>query len=106
MHRTGADPSSLDGVVSPRILHALRVASKQLTALGVRHALVGGLAVGMHGFPRATKDVVFLVGDEAFEHHPGGIVTMKPGVPIQVDGVLVDLLSAQPDDGLFTPAPP
>jgi hypothetical protein len=48
----------------------------------------------------------FSVGDEAFEHHPGGIVTMKPGVPIQVDGVLVDLLSAQPHHGLFTPAPP
>jgi len=31
---------------------------------------------------------------------------MKPGVPIQVDGVLVDLLSAQPHHGLFTPAPP
>ena len=33
------------------------------------------------------------MGDEAFERHPGGLVTLKPGVPIQIDGVSVDLLS-------------
>src|SRR5215212_4437533 len=99
MHRGRADLSSLEGVVSPTILDALRTASKRLSGLGIRHALVGGLAVGAHGFPRATKDIDFLVGDEAFEHHEGGVVTMKPGVPIQVGGVLIDLLSAQPDDG-------
>lgn len=27
----------------------------------VRHALIGGLAVGMHGRPRATKDVDFII---------------------------------------------
>ena len=42
--------------------------SHRLTVLGVPHALIGGLAVGLHGFPRATKDADFLVGDEAFEH--------------------------------------
>jgi len=35
------------------------------------------------------------VGDEAFEHHPGGFVSMKPGVPIQVNGVAIDPLSVQ-----------
>jgi len=29
--------------------------------------LIGGLAVGVHGHPRATRDVDFLVGAEAFE---------------------------------------
>jgi hypothetical protein len=105
MHKAGADLSSLEGVVSSTILDALRIASKRLTDLGIRHALVGGLAVGAHGFPRATKVVDFLVGDEAFEHHEGWIVTMKPGVPIQVGGVLVDLLSAQPDDGALRDVP-
>src|SRR6185369_6865442 len=87
------------------VLDAMRKASDELTRLGVRHALVGGLAVGAHGYPRATKDVDFLVGDEAFEHHAGGIVTMKPGIPIQIGGVLVDLLSAQPDDGALRDVP-
>lgn len=72
----------------------MRVASRALTALGIRHVVVGGLAVGANGNPRATKDVDFLVGDEAFEKHPGNFVTMRPGVPIQIDGVMIDLLSA------------
>ena len=96
------DLSLLDDAVSPKVLDAMRVAAAQLTRLGVRHWLVGGLAVGAHGYPRATKDVDFLVGDEAFEHHGGGLVTMKPGVPIQVNGVVVDHLSAQEGEAFLT----
>jgi hypothetical protein len=93
MSKRTPDLSLLDDVVAEKVLRAMRVASAQLTALGVRHALVGGLAVGAHGYPRGTRDVDFLVGEEAFEQHPGGIVTMKPGLPIQVSGVAVDFLS-------------
>jgi hypothetical protein len=89
------DPSLLVDVVATKVLDAMRKASGALAALGIRHVVVGGLAVGANGHPRATKDVDFLVGDEAFEHHPGGFVTMKPGVPIQVGGVAIDLLSVQ-----------
>jgi hypothetical protein len=71
----------------------MRSASRALAALGVRHAVAGGLAVGAHGYPRNTLDVDLLVGNEAFERHAGGLVTLKPGVPIQIDGVSVDLLS-------------
>ena len=39
------DVSLLDDTVAPRILDAMRVASARLTELGVRHVLVGGLAV-------------------------------------------------------------
>ncbi len=84
----------LEGVVAPRVLAAMRTASRALSSLGVRHAVAGGLAVGAHGYPRNTQDVDLLVGDEAFERHAGGLVTLKPGVPIQVDGISVDLLSA------------
>lgn len=96
------DLSLLDDAVSEKVLSAMRAASAQLTRLGVRHWLVGGLAVGAYGHPRATKDVDFLVGDEAFEHHGGGLVTMKPGVPIQVNGVIVDHLSAQDGERFLT----
>ncbi len=54
-------------VVSPAILQRAARVSRLLTELGVPHALIGGLAVGVHGHPRATKDVDFLVGPEAFE---------------------------------------
>ena len=92
------DLSLLDGVVAPGVLDALRAASRQLATIGVRHALVGGLAVGAYGYPRATKDVDFLVGGEAFAHHSGGIVTIAPGVPIQVGGIAVDPISIAPNE--------
>jgi hypothetical protein len=101
---TKPDPSLLDDSVAPRVLDAMRAASQALTELGVRHVVVGGLAVGAHGHPRATKDVDFLVGDEAFERHAGGFVTMKPGVPIQVNGVAIDLLSIQAGEEHLTTA--
>ncbi len=88
-----ADLALLEDVVAPKVLNAMKAASSALTRLGVRHVIVGGLAVGANGHPRATKDVDFLVGDEAFEKHEGGFVTMRPGVPIQVNGVAIDLLS-------------
>lgn len=89
------DLELLTDVVSERVLKAMHAAGEQLSRAGVRHWLVGGLAAGAHGHPCATKAVDFLVGDEAFEHPSGGLVTMKPGVPIQANGVAVDHLSAQ-----------
>lgn len=89
------DLSLLEGVVAPAVLDAMRAASAALTRLQIRHVVVGGLAVGANGHPRATKDVDFLVGDEAFETHGGGLITMKPGVPIQINRVPIDLLSIE-----------
>jgi hypothetical protein len=83
----------LNGVVSDRILDATARASKELDRLGIRHALIGALAVGAYGYPRATKDADFLVGEEGFERHGGGIVTFKPGMPILVNGVVVDVMA-------------
>ena len=80
------------------VISALHIASAALRDAGVRHLVVGGLAVAAYGYGRSTKDVHFLVGDEAFEHHPRGIVSMRPGVPIQVSGVLVDFLSIGKDE--------
>ena len=93
MSETSPDLRLLEDVVAPRVLGAMRTASRALASLGVRHAVAGGLAVGAHGYPRNTQDVDLLVGNEAFERHEGGLVTLKPGVPIEVDGVAVDLLS-------------
>lgn len=101
MSPTTPDLRLLEDAVSPRVLAAMRSASRALTSLGVRHAVAGGLAVGAHGYPRNTQDVDLLVGDEAFERHPGGLVTLKPGVPVQVDGVSVDLLSTSGADSFL-----
>ncbi len=92
------DPTQLIDVVAPKVLDALKLASEALTLAHVRHVVVGGLAVGANGYPRATRDVDFLVGAEAFHHHPSGLVTMRPEIPFQVNGVAVDLLSPEADE--------
>src|SRR5262245_4162680 len=92
------DPTLLVDVVAPKVLEALKLASEALTLANVRHVVVGGLAVGANGYPRATKDVDFLVGAEAFHYHASGLVTMRPEIPFQVNGVAVDLLSPEPGE--------
>jgi len=94
---SGPDIDFCDGVVSTRILRALYDSEARLHELGVPHALVGGLAVGAYGAPRATKDVDFLVGEEAFVHH-GMLVSFRPGLPISSDGVAVDPISVGNDE--------
>lgn len=92
------DLSLLTGVVAPEILNAMRAAAARLESSGIRHALAGALAVGAHGYPRASKDVDFVVGDEAFTFHAGGIVTINPEVPIRVGDVVVDPISVGQDE--------
>ena len=78
--------------VAPQVRDAAVKTAAQLEQIGVRYALAGGLAVGAHGYIRATAHVDFLVGEEAFEHH-GVLVTFKTGVPVEVDGIRIDYLS-------------
>lgn len=52
-----------------------------LANAGIRHALVGALGANAYrSRPRTTEDIDFLVGDEAFQRHEGGFVTMR--VPV------------------------
>ena len=73
---------------------AAQEAARRLSALGIRHALVGGLAVGAHGAPRNTTDVDFLVGLEAFEGS-GAVLVHRAGVPVKLEGIAIDLLPAE-----------
>ena len=68
-----------------------------MTDLGVPHALVGGLAVGLHGHPRATKDVDFIVGAEAFAATSPFLVFREELARVVKWGV-IDLIAALPDD--------
>ena len=76
--------------VSADIARAARTASESLRKHGVRHALCGGLAVGAYGHVRATKDVDFLVGPEAFVGDPDGLVEFAPGVPFRIGSIPTD----------------
>ena len=87
IRRRKLDLEAAFAAVPLAVSDAAREAAQELSRLGIRHVLCGGLAVGAYGYPRATKDVAFLVGEEAFEHH-GTIVTLK--APFEVRGVAVD----------------
>jgi hypothetical protein len=74
----------------PTYERAVREVSKMLAEAGIRHALVGALAANAYrSRPRTTADIDFLVGDEAFQKHPGGFVTMRVPV-VEFDGIEVD----------------
>lgn len=96
MHRPprSAGPSLQEvfDVVHPRIREATLRAAEALAQVGVRHVLVGGLAVGAHGYPRATKDVDFLVGDETFHDSTARVVVPRVSLPYQIDNVAVDYI--------------
>ena len=86
---------ALAEVVAPSVLIDAIDTSRRLTALGVPHALIGGLAVGLHGHPRATKDVDFLVGEEAFERTVPILVYREELAEIARVGV-IDLMGVPP----------
>lgn len=74
----------------PRFERAVREVSRMFFDAGIRHALVGALGANAYRErPRTTEDIDFLVGNEAFESHPGGFVTMRVPV-IEFDGIDVD----------------
>jgi hypothetical protein len=98
---TKPNPFLLEDVVPPKALAALRLASEALIRANVRHVVVGGLAVGAHGHPGASKVVELLVGAEAFVSHPNGLMTLRPEVPFRVNGVAIVLLSPEPDEGFL-----
>src|SRR5215475_10621171 len=64
--------------VAPRVRDAAVKTAAQLDHLGIRYALAGGLAVGAHGYIRATTYLDFLVGEESFDHQ-GLLVAFKAG---------------------------
>ncbi|MEZ4409627.1 MAG: hypothetical protein R3A52_24615 [Polyangiales bacterium] len=56
--------TNLDDVLPERSIAAMRAVSTGLRTLGVRHLLLGGMAVGVYGYPRNTQDVDFIIGPE------------------------------------------
>lgn len=82
-------------LLAPKMRDALLVAVTHYRATGVRFALCGGLAAGIYGSPRATRDIDFLVGDEGFL--PGPLLIFAYPFPQQAFGVDIDVVPL-PDD--------
>ena len=82
-------------VVAEAIVDRAQQVSAVLNELQIPHALIGGLAVGMHGHPRGTKDVDFLVGAEAFET-TDPVVTYRSELKQLVQVGATDIMSVPP----------
>jgi len=77
--------------VNAEVRQALTHSHEALVRLGIPHVLIGGLAVGAHGYAYATRDVDYLVPESAaFDGRL--VITFKPGVPIKVGTVAIDYL--------------
>jgi hypothetical protein len=74
----------------PAFERAVKAVSRMFADAGIRHVLVGALAANAYrNRPRTTEDIDFLVGDEAFETHDGGFVTLRVPV-VEFDGIDID----------------
>ena len=89
----------LEQVVAARVLLDAFEASDRLRRLGIPHALVGGLAVGHHGHPRATKDVDFIVGDAAFQK-TSPLLVFREELSDVVSWGVIDLIATTDDPPL------
>lgn len=78
---------------NPKILRTAKKLSRILDEKGVAHALIGGLAVGMYGYNRATDDVDFLIsGDSKDEIAGDGLGGEVYGKNIRFSNVEIDFL--------------
>jgi hypothetical protein len=80
-------------LLHPRFERAARKASRDLARSKIKHVLIGGIAAGVYGRPRATKDIDFLVDEKGREklvgRRLGGVVE---GITTKYENVPVDLL--------------
>jgi len=99
---TNPSLEKLDGIVASEVIDAMLRASEALRAHNIAHVLIGGLAVGAHGYVRTTSDVDFLVTDTAFIKNASGFVLLRVPI-ISIGKVKVDMLAFEATDA-DTPA--
>ena len=75
------------------VLHveAAKLVSEVLRKKNIPHALCGALAVEFYCYPRVTRDVDFVLGDEGLEAHPDGGHRLKEDIG-SARGVKVDFV--------------
>jgi len=84
---------NLSGVLdylAPAFRESIHAAAGRYRQMNVRFALIGGIAASAYSQPRNTKDIDFLVGDEAFDT-VGVIISPRAGLPVEtILGVPID----------------
>lgn len=80
--------NNLSVCVPQVVIDGVRAVSALLRGQGIRHIIVGGVAVSCNGYPRATADIDIAVGDCAFEYREK-ITYLKSGLPLKYAGVRI-----------------
>lgn len=93
----GADLKPVAEVVSEKVWRAMTDASAWLREMDIHHALVGDMAVGAHGWPRATAKVDFMVDDSAWLHM-GSMVSLRVGLPVRAHGIPIGVALIRDDE--------
>ena len=87
-----ASLNNLHSCVSQVMIDGIKTVSLILARQGIRHALVGGMAVACHGCPRTTENMDFGVRECAFEYHDK-ITLLRAGLPVRYMGIRVNYVS-------------
>ena len=88
---------NLTGCVPQTQIDGLRMVSEIFRKMGVRHVVVGGLAVGANGYLRNTNNLDFLVDNNAFIF-ADKIVYVRRDLPIKYFCTRVNWVSMSPSE--------
>ena len=88
---------NLTGYVPQTQIDGLRTVSEIFRKMGVRHVVVGGLAVGANGYLRNTNNLDFLVDNNAFIF-ADRVVYVRRDLPIKYFGSRVNWVSMSPSE--------
>lgn len=88
---------NLTGCVPQTQIDGLRVVSEIFRKAGVKHVVVGGLAVGANGYLRNTNNIDFLVDNNAFIFRDK-IEYIRNDLPIKYFGTRVNWVSLAPSE--------
>ena len=89
---------------SEPVLQALREVCRLLSENGIRHAVIGGIAVSVYGWSRATRYVDLLIGDEAWERQASGALIPRIELPERINEVPIDYLPIDVAGGFLAQA--
>jgi hypothetical protein len=88
---------NLTGCVPQTQIDGLRTVSEIFRKNGVKHVVVGGLAVGANGYLRNTDNIDFLVDRNAFVYKDK-VVYVRNDLPIKYFGTRVNWISMAPSE--------
>jgi hypothetical protein len=76
----------------------LREVVRRFNKAKVEYALCGGMALAVHGYPRFTKDIDFLIAPESLSRAKDGLIEMKRAAGRDIDRIDIRQLGYKEDE--------